>query len=103
MQLTTVGREVWRGARKAQELIGAGAGDPTVQARLQKLKQVEAFRKHKVDWPEIQSLVGISRATYYRLKQILKDRGLKGFLPKPKRPKHFRRKVHWAPEPLMVI
>jgi len=57
MQLTTVGREVWRGARKAQELNGAGAGDPTVQARLQKLNQVEAFRKHKVDWPEIQSLV----------------------------------------------
>jgi transposase InsO family protein len=95
MQLTTVGREVWRGARKAQELNGAEAGDPTVQARLQKLKQVEAFRKHKVDWSEIQSLVGISRATYYRWKGRLREEGLK---PKPKRPKRLRQKIHWTPE-----
>ncbi len=103
MQLTTVGREVWRGTRKAQELKGAGAGDPRVQARLQKLKQVEAFRKHKVDWPEIQSLVGISRATYYRWKQRLREEGLKGLKPKPKRPKRLRQKVHWTPERLIVI
>ncbi|WP_456480845.1 helix-turn-helix domain-containing protein, partial [Oceanithermus sp.] len=103
MQLTAVGREVWRGARKAQELVGAGAGDPTVQARLQKLKQVEVFRKHKVDWPEIQSLVGISRATYYRYKRKLQDEGLKGLLPKPKRPKRLRRKVCWTSELLIAI
>jgi len=29
MQLTTVGKEVFRGARKALELAEAGAGDPT--------------------------------------------------------------------------
>lgn len=29
----------------------AGAGDPLVQERLRKLKQVEAFRKHGVSWP----------------------------------------------------
>ena len=103
MQLTTVGREVWRGARKAQELVGAGAGDPTVQARLQKLKQVEAFRKHKVDWPEIQSLVGISRATYYRWKKRLREEGLKGLVPRPKRPRRLRRKLHWTPELLIAI
>ncbi|MER3537621.1 MAG: IS481 family transposase [Thermus sp.] len=103
MHLTTVGREVWRGARKAQELVGAGAGDPTVQARLQKLKQVEAFRKLKVDWSEIQSLVGISRATYYRYKRKLQDEGLKGLLPKPKRPKRLRRKGHWSPECIIAI
>jgi len=57
MQITMVGREVWRGARKAQALQGAEAGDSTVQDRLRKLKQVAAFRKHKVGWSEIQSLV----------------------------------------------
>ncbi|MER3536778.1 MAG: IS481 family transposase, partial [Thermus sp.] len=31
MQLTTVGKEVWRGAKQAQRLNEAGAGDPTVQ------------------------------------------------------------------------
>ena len=88
MQRTTVGREVWSGVRKAQELSEAGAGDLVVQDRLQKLRQVEAFRKHKVSWPEIQSLVGISRSTYYRYryKRRLKDHGLKGLLPKPNAP-----------------
>ena len=37
MQLSTVGTEVLRGARKARELQEAGAGDPTVQDRLRKL------------------------------------------------------------------
>jgi DNA invertase Pin-like site-specific DNA recombinase len=78
MQLITVGKEVLRGARKAWELQEAGAGDPTVQERLQKLRQVEALRKHKEDWGEIQSVVGISRATYYRWKQQLREEGPKG-------------------------
>jgi len=72
MQRTTVGREVWQAARKAQELSEAGASNPAVQDRLQKLRQVEAFRKHGVAWDEIQSLVGISRSTYYRYKQGFK-------------------------------
>jgi Integrase core domain. len=103
MQLTTVGREVWRGARKAQVLQEAGAGDPTVQDRLRKLKQVEAFRKHKVGWSEIQSLVGISRATYYRWKKRLREEGLKGLGPRSKRPRRLRRKLHWTPELLIAI
>ena len=103
MQLTTVGKEIWKGARKAQQLEEAGAGDATVKERLQKLRQVEAFRKHGVGWSEVQSLVGISRATYYRWKLRLKDQGLKGLLPKPKRPKHVRQKLHWAPELLIRI
>ncbi len=98
MQLTTVGREVWRGAKKAQALQEAGAGDPTVQDRLQKLKQVEAFRQHKADWPEIEALVGISRATYDRWKRRLKNHGPKGLRPKSKRPGHLRRRLHWTPE-----
>lgn len=102
MQLTTVGKAIWRGARKAQELEMAGAGDPLVQERLRKLKQVEAFRKHGVSWPEIQALVGISRATYHRWRSRLKDEGLKGLLPKPKRPKRLRRKVHWTSELLIA-
>jgi len=40
MQLTTVGKEVFRGARKALELAEAGAGD---LERLRRLKQVEAL------------------------------------------------------------
>jgi len=103
VQRTTVGREVWSGASKAQELSEAGAGDPVVQDRLQKLRQVEAFRKHKVSWPEIQSLVGISRSTYYRYKQRLKEEGTRGLKPKSRRPKHLRRKVHWIPVLLIAI
>ena len=103
MQLTTVGRELWRGARKAQRLAEAGADNPTVQDRLRKLKQAEAFRKHGVAWTEIQSLVGISRATCYRWKKRLEREGLKGLAPKSKRPKHLRQKVHWTPEVLTAI
>jgi len=103
MQLTTVGREIWRGAKKAQALIEAGADNPTVQDRLRKLKQVEAFRKHGVAWIEIQSLVGISRATYYRWKRRLERESLKGLVPKSKRPKHLRQKVHWTPKLLIAI
>lgn len=103
MQLTTVGKAIWQGARKAQELGAAGASDPLVQERLRKLKQVEAFRKHGVSWPEIQALVGISRATYYRWRRRLKGQGLKGLLPKPKRPRRLRRKVHWTSELLIAI
>ena len=60
MQLTTVGRGLWRGARKAQRLAEAGANDPTVQDRLRKLKQAEAYREHGMAWARIQDLVGIS-------------------------------------------
>ncbi|WP_027883313.1 helix-turn-helix domain-containing protein, partial [Meiothermus rufus] len=86
MQLTTVGKAIWQGARKAQELGAAGASDPLVQERLRKLKQVEAFRKHGVSWPEIQALVGISRATYHRWKKALKEKGLAGLKPRSRRP-----------------
>jgi putative transposase len=48
VQLTTVGKAIWRGARKAQELEAAGAGDPQVQERLEKLKQVETFWTYAV-------------------------------------------------------
>jgi hypothetical protein len=50
VQLTTVGKAIGRGARKAQELEAAGAGDPRVQKQLHKLKQVEAFREPGVSW-----------------------------------------------------
>ena len=81
MQLTTVGKEIWRAARKAEQLEEAGAGDSTVKERLRKLKLVEALRKRKVDWPEIKELVGISRATYYRWQRRLQEEGLKGLAP----------------------
>jgi len=73
MQLTTVGKEIWRAARKAEQLEEAGAGDSTVKERLQKLKLAEALREREVDWPEIKDLVGISRATYYRWQRRLQE------------------------------
>jgi len=103
VKLTTVGRELWSGARKAEQLREVGADNPTVQERLQKLKQVEAFRRHGVAWSEIQALVGISRATYYRWKRKLKDEGLKGLKPRSRRPRRLRQKVHWTPELLAQI
>ena len=103
MQLTTVGQELWKGARKAEQLREAGADNPTVQERLRKLKLVKALRKRKVGWSEIKELVGISRATYYRWQRRLKEEGLKGLAPKPRRPRHLRQKVCWTPELLAQI
>ncbi|SDF45772.1 Winged helix-turn helix [Thermus arciformis] len=93
MQLTTVGKKVFRGAQKARELQEAGAGDPTVQDRLRKLKQVEALRKYRMGWPEIQELLGISRATYYRWRKRLKEEGLAGLKPRSRRPQRLRRRI----------
>lgn len=103
MQLTTVGKEVLRGARKARELQEAGAGDPTVQERLRKLKQVEALRKYRVGWPEIQELLGISRATYYRWRKRLKEEGLAGLKPRSRRPQRLRRRIYWSSDLLIRV
>ncbi len=103
MKLTTIGPKLWKGARKAEQLREAGADNPTVQARLQKLKLVEALKKRGVPWPEIQALVGISRATYYRWKRRLKDEGLKGLKSRSRRPRRLRGKVHWTPELLIRV
>ena len=65
MQLTTVGKEVFKGARQAQKLEAAGSNDPKVAQRLRKIKLVEALRKAKKDWKKVQELVGPSRSTYY--------------------------------------
>lgn len=103
MQLTTVGKAIWRGARKAQELEAAGAGDPQVQERLEKLKQVETLRRRGVPWREVQEVVGISRATSYRWRKRLKEEGLSGLRPRSRRPKRTRGKVRWSPEILLAI
>ncbi|RTG94518.1 transposase [Thermus scotoductus] len=68
----------------------ARAGDPTVQDRLRKLKQVEALRKYRVGWPEIQELLGIRRATSYRRRKPLKDADLA-------RPTHPSSRLPWGP------
>jgi DNA invertase Pin-like site-specific DNA recombinase len=86
VQLTTVGKAIWRGARKAQELEAAGAGDPQVQERLEKLKQVETLRRRGVPWREVQEVVGISRATSYRWRKRLKKRALADCAPGPAAP-----------------
>ncbi|WP_156890682.1 helix-turn-helix domain-containing protein, partial [Meiothermus rufus] len=87
MQFTTVGREIWQGARQAQRLAEAKAGDPEVKERLRKLRLVKALRESKKSWKEIQDLVGISRATYHRWKKALKEKGLAGLKPRSRRPK----------------
>uniref|UniRef100_UPI000FF8B6F4 helix-turn-helix domain-containing protein n=1 Tax=Thermus tenuipuniceus TaxID=2078690 RepID=UPI000FF8B6F4 len=76
MQLTTVGKDLWRGAKEAQTLAEAGAGDPDVQERLRKIKLVKALRESKRSWDEVQELLGISRATYYRWERALREKGL---------------------------
>ena len=60
MQFITIGKELFRGARKAEELAGADAGGPTLRT----LKQVEAFRKRGAPRSEVQALVGMSRAAF---------------------------------------
>ncbi len=84
MQLTTVGQEVWRGAKQAQRLAEAGAGDLTVQERLRKLKLAQSLHDREADWAEIQELVGISRATYCRWKKGFRQKGFSGLKPKGK-------------------
>lgn len=103
MQLTTVGREIWQGARQAKKLAEAGAGDPEVQERLRKLKLVQALREGKKSWRAVQELVGISRATYYRWEGAQREKGLGGLKAKPRRPRRQRRKVHWRPALLSRI
>ena len=97
----------------------AGAGDPTVQERLRKLKLAQSLRKRKADWAEIRQRVGLSRATYHRwTKELLlpegnteRQKGLKGLKPKSKVlreanrywPKRFRKKALWSPELLIRV
>ncbi len=94
MQLTPVGRTIWKGASQGARL--AGAGDPDVQERLRKVKLVKALRESQRRWEEIQELLGISRATYYRWEKALRERGLAGLKSKSRRPKRLRGKVHWV-------
>lgn len=103
MQLTTVGRAIWQGARQAKKLAEAGAGDPEVQERLRKLKLIQALREGKKSWRAVQELVGISRATYYRWEGAQREKGLGGLKAKPRRPRRQRRKVHWTPALLSRI
>ncbi|RTG96390.1 integrase core domain-containing protein [Thermus scotoductus] len=103
MQLTTVGRTIWKGASQGARLAEAGAGDPDVQGRLRKVKLVKALREGKRSWGEIQELLGISRATYYRWERALRERGLAGLKPKSRRPKRTRGKVQWKPELLVRV
>jgi transposase len=65
------------------------------------VKLVKALRESQRSWEEIQELLGISRATYYRWERALREKGLAGLKPKSRRPKRTRGKVHWKPE-LMV-
>nr|WP_301336484.1 helix-turn-helix domain-containing protein [Thermus scotoductus] len=53
---------------------------------------MEALRKYRVGWPEIQELLGISRATYYRWRKRLQEEGLAGLKPRSRRPL-------WGPYP----
>jgi len=103
MQLTTVGRTIWKGASQGARLAEAGAGDPDVQGRLRKVKLVKALREGKRSWGEIQELLGISRATYYRWERALRERGLAGLKPKSRYPKRTRGKVQWKPELLVRV
>ncbi|MCX7850900.1 integrase core domain-containing protein [Thermus sp.] len=103
MQLTTVGRTIWKGASQGARLAEAGAGDPDVQGRLRKVKLVKALREGKRSWGEIQELLGISRATYYRWERALRERGLAGLKPKSRCPKRTRGKVQWKPELLVRV
>ena len=103
MQLTTVGRAIWRGAKEARRLAEAGAGDPEVGKRLHTLRLVKALRESQRSWDEIEELLGISRATYYRWEKAWKEKGLAGLQPKSRRPRRVRGKVQWKPELLVRV
>ncbi len=76
---------------------------PQSLERLRQLKQVEALRKRRPPWSEVQEVVGLSRASYYRWKGRLKEQGLTGLKPRSKRPQRLRGKVHWTPELLAQV
>ena len=61
MRFTTVGKEILKGARQAQKLEAARSEGPKVAERLREIKLVEALRKAKKDWKEIQE-PGVSPA-----------------------------------------
>nr|WP_243028380.1 helix-turn-helix domain-containing protein [Thermus albus] len=103
MHLTTVGRAIWQGAKEARRLAEAGAGDPEAGKRLPRLRLVKALRESKRGWDEIEELLGISRATYYRWERALREGGLAGLKPKSRRPRRLRGKVHWRPELLLRV
>lgn len=83
IQLTPVGRAICQEAGpaerlscQAERLAYTGAGDPEVKERLHKLKLVKALREGKRSWGEVQELIGISRATYYRWERAWRVSGL---------------------------
>ena len=77
--------------------------------RLHTLKSVKALRESQGSWDEIEELLGISRATYYRWEKAWKEKGLAGpkiapsglTQPRSRRPRRVRGKVQWKPELLV--
>jgi transposase len=47
--------------------------------------------------------VGINRATDYRWQRSLREEGLKDLVPRSRRPRRLRKKVHWTPELLLRV
>jgi putative transposase len=57
----------------------------------QKLKHCFDLRRDKVSWTKIHEVVGISRATYFRIIAKVRVFGLRGFVKESKKPRTFRK------------
>ena len=65
--------------------------------KLQKLKLWEVLKQKGIKDPQISQLLRVSRATLYRWRSRLRDKGLKGLEEKSRRPHRIRRPM-WSSE-----
>ena len=65
---------------------------PQVAKQLkEKLEHCRSLRQDKISWGKIQSVVGISRSSYFRIKKQVSLLGIRAFISKSKKPHNVRK------------